>query len=212
MYGSTLSRSCRASCNMVLHPCDAMRWVRNRFVLKEPLDQGIPWFSWRAIDYTIGILHPLHRVFEWRGGGSTIFFPKELKELLVWRVIHTGENVLSSNAGLLEKPIKNVILRYIPAETQEMSAIQAYVMSVHDGSPWDIINIDGLEESYLSRLTCLQEAKECFNDDGIIILDDAWRVEYRKAPQILESWRKMVFRGLGPSRWGVTQTDLYFRP
>src|SRR5262245_30740131 len=75
MEGTNLYRATLALGHMILRPKDAGRWIRDNVVSrKSALERGLPWMSWQAIDYLEIAIRPGMRVFEWGGGGSTIFF------------------------------------------------------------------------------------------------------------------------------------------
>jgi len=61
-------------------------------------------------------------------------------------------------------------------------------------------------------MECLREAIDEVKPGGYLALDDAWRPELAEAPNALSGWSHESMRGLGPSRPGVTRTDLYRKP
>ena len=76
----------------------------------------------------------------------------------------------------------------------------------------DLIAIDGedhfgAESSWSARFYCFMRAQKWINQGGIIIVDDSWRypeiVKHSKAQSILS------FESVGPSRMGVTSTDIH---
>ena len=83
---------------------------------------------------------------------------------------------------------------------------ERYVNEVHNGAPWDCIIVDGLIES---RLRCVQQADGLLKTGGFILLDDAHWPKYADIPGMLRAYKRLRFRGLGPERTYVTQTDIY---
>ncbi len=212
MEGTNSYRIRLALGHMLLRPKDAGRWLVDNILFKKTaIERGLPWMSWKAIDFLRTHLSPGLRVFEWGGGGSTIFFADHgchvttVESSEFWKEVIQMRCKERDSAG-------SVVIRYIPAETQDPKAIAGYVQSIHEGAPWDVIVVDGLEESYVSRMDCLRQIKGSVSKDGIVILDDSYRSLYLQAPKILEGWERTVHRGLGTSRRGVTQTDIYFPP
>ena len=168
----------------------------------------MPWISWPAIDFLDKNFFAEKKFFEWGTGGSTIFFAS--KGCFVTSI--------ESNDQWLNKVrihIKNKILphnpriRFIAAETKKIDLINQYVKSVREGSPWDIILVDGLSVDYTSRVDCVLEAKENIKENGLIIVDDSYFHELRDVPDILKNFKRLEFWGLGPARWGLTKTDIY---
>ena len=210
MEGTNLFRVRSALGHMLLRPKDAGRWVVDNVVLrKTAIERGLPWMSWKAIDFLQDYITPGLRVFEWGGGGSTIFFADggchvtTVESSEFWKEVIQKRCQARRSAG-------SVVIRYVPAETRDPKAIMEYVQSIHDGAPWDVVVADGLEEAYVSRVDCLRQIKGAVRKGGIVILDDSYRSRYQEVPIILQGWERRVFRGLGTSRLGVTQTDIYF--
>ncbi len=192
---------------MAVHPGDAARWVRNYLNRRSPIEQGIPWMSWKAIDFLRTSVKPGSRVFEWGGGGSTRFFADRGCEVTT---VESSQRWKEE----IEKAIPDgarVTIRHIPAEGGG-PAVEQYIQSIHDGAPWDIVVVDGLEDENNSRVHCVREAVGQVVPGGLLILDDSCAPQYAVVPDILAGWRRASFRSLGPSRLGVTQTDVYWAP
>ncbi len=213
MHGNTMTRSLHAIRHMAMRPNDGIRWVRNRIDKRSALDLAVPWISWPCIDFLRERFPEGSRVFEWGGGGSTVFFLRlggrvtTVESSAYWRdQISTILRDRAPGAG------DRLELRYVPAEEGGDEAIQAYVESVRDGAPWDLILVDGLQTDRVSRVPCVHEAKALVRPGGLVVVDDAWRVEYQDVPSILEGFERWEFWGLGPGRQGVTKTDVYRRP
>ena len=210
MTGNTIERSARALNYMARNPWDGAKWIADRLYGKSPIEEGLPWVAWPCIRFLSAWVKPGFKVFEWGGGGSTLFF------------LDAGCHVttIESSKAWAEKILAKVesrpdaesrlSLRLIEADPGRPAEIENYVLSVLDGQPWDLILVDGLEEEYLSRVECAKIAPTALRRGGAIALDDAWRPEYRSVPHLLSPLRRQSFRGFGPARLGVTQTDLYF--
>jgi hypothetical protein len=210
MYGNTLTRSVNAFRHMLLEPRHAARWVGDRVTRRSPLELGLPWLSWPSIEYLRRELRPGMRVFEWGGGGSTIFFLR-----LGCTVTTVESNPLWRDRLLLAVSREDFRirdrsdLRFVPAETGERENVIAYIDAVRAGAPWDVILVDGIDEPFLNRINCLRIAPQALSVTGLIILDDAWRDLYADAAHILHGYIRREFWGLGPCRLGVTKTDVY---
>jgi hypothetical protein len=213
MKGNTLTRSLNAFRHMALRPHHAARWARDRARPATPIDVGLPWFSYTCIDFLRGFVRPGMRVFEWGGGGSTVFFASA-GCLVTTCESHEGwaEKIRERIAGLGPDVASRLELRVVPAESGDPALVRRYVESYLQGGPWDIVVIDGLEEAYVSRMDCVKivaDHPERIAPGGIVLLDDSWRERYDLAPQVLGAFERTMFWGLGPSRWGVTRTDSY---
>jgi hypothetical protein len=190
-----------------LRPRDSIRWFKFLQNKDRAIDACIPWMTWPAIDFLNENIKPGLKVLEWGAGGSTFFFLKK------------GCNVTSIEnseewAELVEKKAcfmsleRDLNLRFFPAKRQDRKSLHPYIQSVNDGGPWDVIVVDGIPEV---RVECIRAAMRNIAHTGIIILDDAYWVEFAEVPVILKNWKRVKFRGLGPERRGVSQTDMYFK-
>lgn len=108
----------------------------------------------------------------------------------------------------------SVTLRVIPAHASAHSDDFAYIHSVLDGGPWDVVVVDGLEEPFRNRMdcvSCIARHPEVLNDLGCVVLDDARRPQYSDADNLLAELQATRLWGLGPCRWGVTSTALFWK-
>ncbi len=209
MTGNVLTRSVRSASYMALCPRDAANWVRDRVSGKTPLDQGLPWLAWPCIRFLAERLGSGSRVFEWGGGGSTLFFLDRGCHVTTVESSRDWSDKIRQQILPRTGACSRFDLRTIEAGRDSPESIEAYVEAVLRGRPWDLILIDGLEEDYLSRLRCVELAPTALRHGGTIVLDDAWRPGYDGVPGMLSSFTRKSFRGLGPARLGVTQTDVY---
>ena len=213
MEGSTYFRVRIALGHMLMRPKDTRRWVVDNLLFrKSAIEQAVPWISWKAIDFLQDYLKPNLRVFEWGGGGSTLFFSKRGCHVTTVESNENWLNVITANNQKESSGSGSLEIRFIAAETQAPQKIKEYIESVREGAPWDIVLLDGLERAYLSRLDCLKEIPGTVRSGGLVIVDDSYRAMYREIPNILKGWKREVFRGLGSARLGVTQTDIYSAP
>ncbi len=216
MDGNTLSRSVRGVCYMARRPRDGARWMRDRVVGGAPIDRGIPWFSYSSIDALQGLVREGMRVFEWGGGGSTVFLAMRGCRVVTAESSEQWAAHIRSRLGREAGEVRErVNISLIPAETRDPDHVRRYIGAVREGAPWDIILVDGLDEPYCSRVDCLNVLSadpDLLSPGGMVILDDAWRRAFRDVAALFPGFQHRVFQGVGPARWGVTRTDIYTRP
>jgi len=213
MEGSTYFRVRIALGHLLMRPKDARRWMIDNFLCrKSAIELALPWMSWKAIDFLESYVQPGLRVFEWGGGGSTLFFSRRGCHVTTVESNEKWLQVINASRQQGNAGEGSMAIRFIPAETQAPEKIAEYIHSVNEGAPWDIVIVDGLERSYLSRMDCLREVPGMVKKGGLLIVDDSYRALYREIPDILHGWKREVFRGLGSARLGVTQTDIYHAP
>jgi hypothetical protein len=73
---------------------------------------------------------------------------------------------------------------------------------------FNVIVVDGTEWTPNVRPICFRSAEEQVAPGGIIVVDDSWR--YRQLRQRNRAKRFQIFESVGPARFGVTSTDVYF--
>jgi len=71
-----------------------------------------------------------------------------------------------------------------------------------------VIVVDGTEWTANVRPICFRAAEEQIAAGGIIVVDDSWR--YRELRQANRAHGVNIFESVGPGRFGVTSTDVYF--
>jgi hypothetical protein len=210
MHGNTLTRSIRAGTFMLTRPADGIRWWGERIGKGgSPMERRVPWTSWAAIDRLSKLIQPGWRVFEWGGGGSTLFFLDRGCEVVTVES-HPGwmADIEKATAGATDR-WRGVLCE---AEDGNPEQVERYLKAVHEGGPWDLVLVDGFSTGRPTRMECLREGMGDVKPGGYLALDDAWRPELAEAPSALSGWSHETLRGLGPARPGVTRTDLYRKP
>jgi hypothetical protein len=144
-------------------------------------------------------------VFEWGGGGSTVFF---LAKGCMVTTVESSEFWKQR----IEEQISLELqarwqLRFVPSDSNDDPRAALYVDSVLDGAPWDVVLVDGW-----NRGLCLLRARPTVRPGGLLILDNADQPQFDNVPEALQGWERLEFRGLGPARSWVTKTDIYIKP
>ena len=201
-------RVAKLASHLLQHPGNVPRYISHNLITrKEPVELELPWFSYAAIDFLKRYLRPEMQVFEFGSGGSTLFFAQHCKTVIsVEDNAHWCEIVA---AKLASRGIENVDLRHVPvAFTNEQEfAASDYLKAVRQ-SVVDVIVVDGTEWTSNIRPICFHAAEEQVAPGGIIVVDDSWR--YRQLRQMNRAQRLEIFESVGPARFGVTSTDVYF--
>ena|SRR6266404_1134607 len=194
--------------DLLQHPGNVPRYIAHNLIArKPPVELELPWFSYAAIDFLEKYLRPETRVFEFGSGGSTLFFALRCKSVRgVEDDAHWCEIVSEKIARL---GIKNVDLRHVPVAftTEEAFAASEYLQAVRQ-STFNVIIVDGTEWTANIRPICFHAAEQQIAPGGIIVVDDSWR--YRELRQMNRAKRFEIFESVGPARFGVTSTDVYF--
>lgn len=194
--------------HLVQHPGNVPRYIAHNLISrKPPVELELPWFSYGAIDFLENYLQKEMRVFEFGSGGSTLFFAQRSKFVTaVEDNAHWCELVAQKIAACR---IQNVDLRYVPVTFTTEQAFESsdYLNAVRE-SKFDVIIVDGSEWTLDVRPICFRAAEQQLAPGGVIVVDDSWR--YRALRQANRARRFEIFESVGPARYGVTSTDVYF--
>lgn len=206
MRGSVASKVLRVAGVLAHEPSKLPRYVAGQF--RSPINAGLPWMAYGAIDFLDDWLQPDHEVFEFGSGGSTVFFALRAKSVLA--VDHSDKWADRVYRKLGERQCHNaeILCRDLECERPEEIAATRYAAAL--AGDFDVIVVDA-DDHYgpakRIRPTLFSLAERHVKPGGLIVLDDAWRYPgVRRANRAREV---KTFRDIGPGRPGVTETDVY---
>ncbi len=180
---------------------------------KSPLDLRKPWWSYASIRRCRTLIGPESRVFEFGTGGSTIFLASRVQSVtcvedsLAW--------ARAVEAKLAELDIKNCTIHRadLPSRDENDPKWQSY-LGFLEGS-YDLIIVDGQDTHELGfrspgvmRNKCFYHSERFIRPGGAIIVDDSWRYPHLRTTS--HAKKVETFASVGPCRYGVTSTDVYF--
>ncbi len=203
MHGTTPEKLVRLSSYLFHNPKELGRYLA--YCRSAPLHARVPWFSWPAIDFLNGYLRGNMTVFEFGSGGSTLFFGERVSR--VTSVEDNGEWHDVIEAEIKRQSKKAIEYRFESSNVGEYESTP-YVQALD--RPYDVIVVDGSEEwpDQTVRPVCFWRAERFVAPGGIIVLDDSWR--YEKLNLGGNATTVQRFQGVGPGRFGVTSTDIFF--
>lgn len=198
----------RVAPHLVRQPTDlvtAWEWVSGRD--GRLVDARAPWWPRRAIARVAAALPAGATVFEYGGGGSTLWL--EDRGATVTTVEHDGEwhDVLRTRVGA-----RTTLVYEPPRETGTLASDSAegffdgYVAAVGEG-PYDLVIVDGR-----CRVACVEASYPRVRPGGLLLLDDSDRPKYARAHEVLAGWAAEHVRGLKRGSREVCQTSLWRRP
>ncbi|MCU0342233.1 MAG: class I SAM-dependent methyltransferase [Ignavibacterium sp.] len=166
-------------------------WFESFNALKSIDGNGnpLPWFSYPFIDFLTPRITKDLVVFEFGSGSSTSFFAERVKKVI--SIEHNNEWFEIVNKS---RP-KNVEL--ILTDSDSANDYLNYFIALKDKA--DIVIVDGLH-----RNECLIKACDNLSSNGVIILDDSERPEYKIG---IESITERGFKRL--EFWGIAPTVLF---
>lgn len=179
----------------------------NIFSRTSALELELPWIAYAAIDFLDAYLRPQMSVFEYGSGGSTLFFARHCAS-----VISIEDNAFwleKVRQKLADENINNVRLQHRAFDFKAATDFEhsEYLNSIPD-QKFDVILVDGSEESVQIRPTCFAHAENFVRAGGIIVVDDSWRYTQLRNTHHAKCCR--IFKSVGPCRSGVTSTDVFF--
>jgi hypothetical protein len=172
-----------------------------------PLALGMPWWSYGAVDAVARFVHAEMDVFEFGSGGSSIFLAHRTKHVTCVEDSAVWVDLVRKEA---EKQCLNnldVLVESFDFQKAEGFSESNYLLALGDRS-YDLIVVDGQENSVQVRPECFQRAESHIKPGGLIVLDDSWRYPQVKAQNNATSWKD--YKGVGCCRRGVTSTCLFF--
>lgn len=157
----------------------------------------LPWATLPFVDFITPRLRPEWTVFEYGAGASTLFYAARVHAVVA--VEHDGEFAAALRPRL-------------PAHAQVLVRAPdagAYAGAILDcATPPEFVSVDGLD-----RVQCVQVAISHLAPGGVLVLDDAERLEYAAALAVLKNagFRAVEFWGLAPGWVRRKCTTVFYR-
>lgn len=181
---------------------------------RSPLELGLPWLSFGAIRELDRLLRPDHEVFEFGSGGSTIFLGQRARRVL--SVESHAAWLEQTRTALRRRGIANVDLQYHSLEGDLTDFRASEFFRAVNAQLWDVVLIDcflgygtGGRAKGMLRPFAFETALNQVKPGGLLVLDDSWMFPEMLTPPA--GWSMHNFVGLGPCRWGVTSTAIFYR-
>lgn len=184
------------------------RWLRERDAATMALRS--PWWPYDAVAWVASALPPRPRVFEYGGGGSTLWLHDRGAQVTV------AEHDAGWHAQLAAALPTGVRVLLVPPQPAgsitsavEPGFFDDYAAAA-DGEPdgsLDLVIVDGR-----ARVDCALRAMPKVKPGGLLLLDDTDRPRYRPAADALAGWERHVFAGLKPGQRFAAQTSVWRRP
>jgi predicted O-methyltransferase YrrM len=191
-------------------------FLRSRNPDHSPLDDGLPWLSFKAIRWLAANLYPTMHVFEYGSGGSTLFFARRVADVV--SVEHDADWHARTSAVLADEGVRNCTYLLRPpvpqADVRYRSTDSAYVgfdfadyvtaIEEYADRSFDLVSVDGR-----ARPSCVAAAVSKVRRGGWILLDNSDRPAYREAYELLAPFPRLDLRGIAPYTNDVTQTTVW---
>lgn len=161
-------------------------------------DKAIPWMNYAFVELLDERLNHSLRMFEYGAGFSSLYFSKQVKEIVSIEYDKAWEDKLRE----LLKPCHNHTLLVEPVGEGYIHAAQG------TEEKFDVILVDGRE-----RVACFKSGLQALTPRGVIILDDSDRDEYKPAFQIArkQGFRHLTISGLKPFSFRREESTLFYK-
>jgi len=206
------------------------RWRRSLKPGASSVRDEQPWITYKVIDYLKGCLGATHRVFEYGGGGSTLFFVNRVAEVITVEHQEDWFRILSESISKAKKsiwsgrfvgPVKGDLVpvpdpsepsHYASADVPSKGSNYRKYASAIDEYPenyFDCVVVDGR-----SRPACIMHAIPKIKKGGLLVLDNSDREYYLpKIRKAVELQFETVIDEFGPGPYSqdFTKTTVWRR-
>lgn len=171
-----------------------------RSVGRPTLQQRVPWLPFALVDYLGPLLNSDDRVFEFGGGGSTLWFAERVGSVVTvehdaeWLTVLASKTVDTPNVTLLARHSDNAYADYIAA------------IDEFPDSSFAVVVVDGRE-----RVECFRRAIPKIAAGGRLIVDDIERPRYAPVFELTD-WPRRVFTGFAHGKPTLAHTVVFTRP
>lgn len=169
------------------------------------LTAGYPWLAPPAVRRIAAAIDKSWNVFEFGAGNSTLWFASRAGSVV--SVEHDREWFERVSGNLARRGLGNCRLRLAGADEYAGSILE------HQDSSFDLVLVDGPDDSSgKSRLECIRMSMNKVKRNGLLVLDNSDRLEYRAADDILAGWPVSRFIGMPVGSLIAVETSIYIRP
>lgn len=181
----------------------------------------LPWLPYAATRALERYVHPQAQVFEFGGGGSTLWLSPRVAALTT--VEHDRGWYQYLKGELRNKNIRNCDLILCEADPPSAAAcpddpyrspktgdrFESYVTTIDRfaDESLDVVLVDGR-----SRGACLRHAATKVRPGGVVVLDDSERGMYQAAMQLFHGWARQDVWGIRPHGLRPSRTTWWTRP
>ena len=161
--------------------------------------EPIPWWSYSFNDFFLPFLNKELVFFEYGSGNSTLYLSKYIKE------ITSIEHNKAYFESLKNKVDNNVILKFVKLDKYGGEYSKSIL---NENKLFDVIIVDG-RDRVNSVYNCLDRLK----DNGVIILDDSQRDNYKPAIDFLKNkgFKHIYFSGVSAGTYKKKYTSLFYK-
>lgn len=170
-----------------------------RTLASDPLTLREPWLPFKLVDTLTSRLRPGQRVFEYGGGGSTLWLVDLGADVVTVEHDRSWFDRLTAAPGCRQAEVR---LRLLDQTGND------YVGAIDDQADesLDLVIVDGRE-----RVRCFERSLPKVKPNGLLLLDDVDRRRYRRAFHLVD-WPREVYVGFSPYKPSFAYTAVFTKP
>ena len=173
----------------------------NSFENRAPFDADnnpIPWITYSAIEFLDTRLTDKLDLFEFGSGNSSLYYAKK---------VNTVASVEHDN--LWYEEIKSKLPDNSEIFFEDIDTGNYVSFLKEKTNTYHIIIVDGRK-----RVECIRNSTQALTEDGVLILDDSQREEYKEVDDFLADlgFKKIKFWGIAPAYFRNKCTSVYYKP
>jgi Methyltransferase domain len=190
----------RTAGHLVRHPGDGREVTRLlRAGVRSTVRLRMPWLPFRLIDDLESRLQPGMKVFEFGGGGSTLWFLDHDLEVVTVEHDQAWSRVLQETAA---SPRWTLLVRPLGIDgTSYVGTIDQY-----PDAHFDLVVVDGRE-----RARCVRASLAKIKPGGTLVVDDVDRERYARALERV-GWPRTDVVGFAPAKPSLSYTAAFSCP
>jgi hypothetical protein len=204
------------------------RWRKSLLPGASSVKDQQPWITFQAMDFLAANLAKNDAVFEYGGGGSTLFFLSRVKEVVtvehnrewfeVLKKIAAEKKNASWKGNFIAAEPGNIVDNPDPSEPAHYSSADEPSKGMNYRNY--VCNIDSFNDGYFScvivdgrsRPACIAHAIAKIRKNGFLVLDNSDRAYYlTKTLPLLKDSFQLVMDEVGPSPYSrsFTKTNIW---
>jgi len=197
------------------------RWFRSQLPGHSPLQDEMPWITFRAIDWLDGFLKPDMNVFEYGAGGSTLYLAKRVRRVVsvehdegfheLVSSILTNRSIANCELILHKAEPCNDSNRHFASHQKKYQGFcfESYVKAIdaYQDHSFDLVLVDGR-----ARMACVERARSKLKPSGALVLDNSDRPGYAHARELMNDAAPLDLAGFTPWNIEPSQTSVWRIP
>jgi precorrin-6B methylase 2 len=171
---------------------------------EKPLDSdnnSIPWMNFNVVNFLKERLSKEMNLFEYGSGFSTEFYAKKVDNVVSIEHDEIWFDIISKQVA------SNCVLKYKKYSVHQRGGEYSKAI-LDDNIKYSVIVVDGRD-----RVNCIKNSISSLKDDGVCILDDSSRENYKSAFEFMEKggFKKITFCGLQSTGLKENCTTVFYR-